>query len=160
MDPARQAVTYLYVFGAEVGPSKVGQSTCPPRRLKQLQAKHPERIVVAGTWPVGGRVALATERYVHWLLRERHVHGEWFDAPREEIVAAIETALRVGPDPEYPMPRADMLARGIGSGEHLSVKHPKGTKARIDDLLAADEHRADFIREAVEREITRRSKAK
>jgi len=43
--------------------------------------------------------------------------------------------------------------------EQMPARFPKGTLARIDDLLADKEKRADFIREAVEREIRRREAA-
>ena len=43
--------------------------------------------------------------------------------------------------------------------EEMPARFPKGTLARIDDLLADKEKRADFIREAVEREIRRREVA-
>jgi metal-responsive CopG/Arc/MetJ family transcriptional regulator len=43
--------------------------------------------------------------------------------------------------------------------EAMPARFPKGTLARIDDLLAEKEKRADFIREAVEREIRRREAA-
>lgn len=44
--------------------------------------------------------------------------------------------------------------------EQTPARFPAGTLERIDALLADKEKRSDFIREAVEREIRRRSKAK
>lgn len=44
--------------------------------------------------------------------------------------------------------------------EQTPARFPVGTLARIDGVLADKEKRSDFIREAVEREIKRRSKAK
>ncbi len=43
--------------------------------------------------------------------------------------------------------------------ESVVARFPKGTLARIDDVLAEKEKRADFIREAVDREIKRREAA-
>lgn len=43
--------------------------------------------------------------------------------------------------------------------ETTPARFPKGTLERIDDLLADKEKRADFIREAVDREIRRREAA-
>jgi hypothetical protein len=43
--------------------------------------------------------------------------------------------------------------------ETMPARFPKGTLARIDQLLSDKEKRADFIREAVEREIRRREAA-
>jgi len=43
--------------------------------------------------------------------------------------------------------------------ESVVARFPKGTLARIDDVLAEKEKRADFIREAIDREIKRREAA-
>jgi hypothetical protein len=42
--------------------------------------------------------------------------------------------------------------------EQTPARFPAGTLARIDAATAAGEKRSDFIREAVERELDRRSK--
>lgn len=42
--------------------------------------------------------------------------------------------------------------------EQTPGRFPVGTLARVDSLLADSEKRSDFIREAVEREIKRRTK--
>lgn len=42
--------------------------------------------------------------------------------------------------------------------EQTPARFGAGTLARIDDLLEAKEKRADFIRDAVEREIKRRER--
>lgn len=44
--------------------------------------------------------------------------------------------------------------------ERLQLPLAEGTTAKIDALLAKGEVRLDFLREAVDREIKRRSKAK
>lgn len=44
--------------------------------------------------------------------------------------------------------------------EQTPARFPAGTLARIDDVLEEGEPRAAFIREAVERELTRRERAK
>lgn len=43
--------------------------------------------------------------------------------------------------------------------EQMPARLPEGTFARIDAVLADKEKRADFVREAVERELERREKA-
>lgn len=45
-------------------------------------------------------------------------------------------------------------------GKPVLVKLLEGTPERIDALLQPTEARTDFIREAIEREIKRRSRAK
>ena len=42
--------------------------------------------------------------------------------------------------------------------EQTPARFPEGTLARIDEALTEDEGRADFIREAVERELKRRAR--
>jgi hypothetical protein len=44
--------------------------------------------------------------------------------------------------------------------EQTPARFPEGTLARIDAVLAPKEKRSDFIREAVERELVRRTKLK
>lgn len=52
--------------------------------------------------------------------------------------------------------------RGVGrkqiNHEQTPARFPEGTLARIDEALSEDEGRADFIREAVERELKRRER--
>ena len=43
--------------------------------------------------------------------------------------------------------------------EQMPARLPEGTFARIDAVLADKEKRADFVREAVDRELERREKA-
>ena len=45
------------------------------------------------------------------------------------------------------------------NGEQTPARFRDGTLARIDDVLAEGEKRSDFIREAVERELKRRSRS-
>ncbi len=42
--------------------------------------------------------------------------------------------------------------------EDMQARFPEGTFKRIADLLEEGEDRTDFVREAVERELTRREK--
>jgi len=44
--------------------------------------------------------------------------------------------------------------------ERIQLPMAEGTTARIDALLADDEARLDFIREAIDREIKRRERKK
>jgi hypothetical protein len=41
--------------------------------------------------------------------------------------------------------------------DYFSIRMPKGTLARIEPLLRGRERQSEFLREAVEREIERRS---
>src|SRR6185312_11306163 len=124
-------ISYIYIVSIEDGPTKVGHTMDTARRMKQLQALFPWReLFLAGKWPVGASIAHATERYVHWLLRKSHISGEWFDASREEVVAAIEKGLR-GEVNHYDMiPPIGHIAQGLNTGEFISTKFPRGTRER------------------------------
>jgi hypothetical protein len=54
--------------------------------------------------------------------------------------------------------------QGVGrpkiNHDQTPARFPQGTLARIDAALSAGEARSDFIREAVERELKRRERAK
>lgn len=157
---AAQNLAYVYVIGSPEGPCKVGYTVATARRLKEIQKAETRRIDIFGKWPVGHAKALAVERYAHWLLRDKQISGEWFDVTPEEASGAVSRATRAGVDPDYPLPRVDMIGRGLGCGEHIATKFPKGTRERIRSALETDEHQADLIRAAVEAELQRRQKPK
>lgn len=52
------------------------------------------------------------------------------------------------------------MARAKHDHEVWPQRFPPGTKDRIDAVLVKPETRADFVRQAVEREIKRRSRTK
>ena len=52
------------------------------------------------------------------------------------------------------------MARPKSDLETWPARFPAGTKDRIDAVLVKPETRADFVRQAVEREIKRRSRIK
>jgi hypothetical protein len=57
-----------------------------------------------------------------------------------------------------PTPQA--VGRPKINHEQTPARFPLGTLARVDAALAKGEARSDFIREAVERELERRERAK
>jgi hypothetical protein len=158
--PAIENWAYVYVIGSQSGPCKVGYSVDTERRLKDIQRPKTQRIQIFGKWPLGHATALAVERYAHWLLRDKQISGEWFDVTAEEAADAVSRAVREGVDPDYPLPRVDLIGRALGCGEHIATKFPQRTRERIRGVLAASEHQADLIREAVEAELKRREKPK
>lgn len=52
------------------------------------------------------------------------------------------------------------MARPKNEFETWPARFPPGTKTRIDAVLVTAETRADLLRQAVERELKRREKAK
>jgi len=149
---------YLYAMAMpEGGPVKVGFSADPERRARDLQRQGHKAIFIFGLWPVGKQMAMAAERYAHWLLRHQHYRGEWFNATREEAGAAIQKAGQAVLDQWDMIPAIDVSSRKIANGEHIPVKHPSGTMEAIQAVLMDGESRTDFIRAAVQREIERRA---
>jgi hypothetical protein len=162
MGSAKIDTSYIYVMGLETGdgPCKVGRSMDTAKRVKMLSAQYGKNLIVMGKWPVGAYLALQVERYTHWLLRDRHYSGEWFSVTASEAAAAIEQAVNAPITDKLLLPPIDVPGRKILNGEHIAVKFPSGTRAAISNIMGGADGRADFIREAVEREIARRSHVK
>lgn len=150
--------SYLYIMGyPEGGPVKIGQSMDTARRTKDLVREGHKNIVVTGKWPVGRMVALAAERYAQWLLRDYHFRGEWFNVDGPTAQAAIEKAVAAVHDRWHAVPPIDTGTRKIVHGEYVRSKHERGTSEAIHAVLDEGETHSDLIREAVKREIKRRS---
>lgn len=148
-------LTHVYVFGPEGGPLKIGRADIPEKRMRHLQTGHPSPLVLLHKQPVPRALAAAIEWRAHWLLKECRSHGEWFTCSLRAAKDALRSAIESG--------GAGEKARGkVGrvkiNDEQTPARFPEGTLARIDALLADKEKRSDFIREAVEREIKRRSR--
>lgn len=154
---------YIYVMGfPEGGPCKIGYAMEPTKRVKQIAKKEGRHVIVTGTWPVGRAIALATERYVHWVLRDHHFRGEWFSAPMETVVAAVEQALANGAymDRYSTVPPVGQPHGDLGYGEHLPTKFPTGTRDAIAAVLNEGETRSAFIRSAIDAELRKRERGK
>lgn len=57
-------------------------------------------------------------------------------------------------------PKRSGVGRKKRWSEDMQARFPEGTFDRINDVLAEGEDRTDFVREAVERELTRRERQK
>jgi len=151
---------YIYLMGPEEGPQKIGQSMDPNRRLKQLQAKEGVKLFLTGEWPVPVSKAMAIERYIHWLLRDKLFRSEWFNVTHDEAKAAIEKAVAgVDEFDTYEMMPVLDIGKQAHYDERLFTRYPRGTATRIDRAVGARE-RSNFIRAAVEAELACREKAK
>ncbi|WP_405656894.1 MULTISPECIES: GIY-YIG nuclease family protein [unclassified Streptomyces] len=66
----------VYVIGALDSPvAKIGVSSAPGKRLRQIQAMSPLRLEIL--WRGTGGYPLESRLHAH--LRAYHSHGEWFD---------------------------------------------------------------------------------
>ncbi|MFI0742684.1 GIY-YIG nuclease family protein [Streptomyces sp. NPDC021100] len=80
----------VYVIGASGSPvAKIGVSTDPERRLRQIQSMSPLRLEILwtcpGSYPLEGRL--------HAQLRAYRSHGEWFDFQDLDPVKAVQGAV-------------------------------------------------------------------
>jgi len=83
--------TFLYVLQGEHGLTKIGVSTNPNARLRQLRT--------ASAFPIDFAFVAATpgtgfdiERKAHATLAPHRLHGEWFDVSAGTAVAAVRGA--------------------------------------------------------------------
>ncbi len=81
---------FVYVM-ERAGHLKIGLSTDPEKRLRQIQTASPEPIALIATRQFANRLtAAAAERLLHKrFARKRHV-GEWFNAEKHRVLAALQ----------------------------------------------------------------------
>ena len=95
---------YIYIIGTDRPPYKVGISTNPQKRLRELQTGHPERLHVLHEQPTQSDRTRLLERVIHRHLKHRRLEGEWFDMDLEDLVMQIEFAMiRYAEDPNLRM---------------------------------------------------------
>lgn len=173
---------YIYAFSCEAGAVKIGKTGDVDKRKREIEYKFGFPVTVLGKWEVPEHQALATERFIHWELRDKHVGMEWFDTTAAEAGAAISYAistsyihriaakripargdltsikhlLNISLDTTKPRPRGGYGGRKKLYPERLTLPLEGGTTARIDSVVRDNETRLDVIREAVEAELARR----
>jgi hypothetical protein len=81
----------LYFFGqqtsaSEYGPIKIGVSSDPRARLKQVQTGSPHEVWIMGVWPD----CPYTEEEIHQMFAHYRMHGEWF-RPEQDLIDLIFT---------------------------------------------------------------------
>jgi hypothetical protein len=84
---------YVYVLGPSDAPQKVGIANNPRRRLGELQNGNHLPLRLADFHAVASDQAAAVEEYAHYLLRDAHLRGEWFDTSPQAASAAIKDAI-------------------------------------------------------------------
>jgi hypothetical protein len=83
---------YIYVIASSTnGPSKIGISEKPSKRLKQLQTGHAEKLFLYHSEAVEN--ARLYEGLFHKNLNHKRTHGEWFDLNVEDAIAHIQFTL-------------------------------------------------------------------
>ena len=90
----------VYIFGRDVTqsaepPVKIGISENPEQRQKTLQTGCPFKLILIAKFMMGELVdAKRAEDVIHHVLRQYHLHGEWFDVDPNFAIDAICTVLR------------------------------------------------------------------
>lgn len=146
---------YVIGRGAE-GPHKIGFSSSPDKRLRELQCGSPERLAILHRreHPRAKQV----ESHAHWLLDEHTVSGEWFSGSLDEMVSAVDEA-ELAVDEGRGKKVARRMGRPALGIKATQVRLSEAIMAQID-AMAGPGKRAQFIREAVENELARRAKPK
>ena len=133
--------TKVYVLLAHDGLIKVGSSSDPERRLKELR--------------VNGRIAYQTnvisesevvERRAHRVLAltAQHVRGEWFVATVDQAIGAIKDAQRQVVRSELPLGgelikwRYNKPQKPLRGGKNVVIKMSDETRRKLDDVRAGE----------------------
>lgn len=149
----------LYVVQARRNLVKIGMAAKPAARLCSLQTGSTERLRLAHIVPVERSLAVAVERYAHWLLNEFRGSGEWFSVSAEQAATAIREALSAVSDGErqgHSSVGRPPLSRDTETKPTM-VRLTASVRARIE-AVAGPNRMAEFIREAIEAELVRRER--
>jgi predicted GIY-YIG superfamily endonuclease len=80
-------MVYVVACGDSV---KIGMSTDPNARLKDMKTGMPEAPYIVATRTLSSRaLAHQMEKQLHWRFRARRAHGEWFRVPVQEAAKAL-----------------------------------------------------------------------
>jgi hypothetical protein len=109
-DDAAGPVSFLYVISNDVsGPSKIGLSNNPERRLAQLSTGSAVPLRIWHVEAVPARDALRLEQAAHRQLSRYRLSGEWFGVSVDVAVSEITLAMIHHAD--NPAPRGSARGR-------------------------------------------------
>lgn len=80
---------YVVSAGGEAGPSKIGISTDPERRLIRLRSGNPTRLAFGMLYETDAAGAAYIERAVLRRHGGDRLYGEWIDATPSQLAAAV-----------------------------------------------------------------------
>lgn len=144
----------IYMLSTGRKMKKIGISAKSEVRHRQIQTSNGGDVVLAYSKVVPADLAPDIERRAHWLLREFKRRGEWFAVKAEIAIAAIDQAVKERGEGEKARSGAGRPALGV---KPTQVRLSKETREQIRELVG-EKGMAQFIREAVERELKRRLK--
>jgi hypothetical protein len=120
--------TFVYLMRCDRF-TKVGIAWNVNQRRDTLQRCNPFPIKVATKYAfVGKRHALAAERFIHAAMPRHRVHGEWFDAPYDEIRDLTKRVVAVARDLE-------------AEHERMTIAHYEANRVRYE---SDPEYRAEM----------------
>ena len=79
---------YVYLIYNSMGNTKIGISTRPSQRLKNLQIGSAYELKLLATRESDKAPTL--EKSLHEKYEKYHVRGEWFDIPKDELNALVQ----------------------------------------------------------------------
>lgn len=95
------AQSYIYIIGPENGPYKIGYSSKPEERCRQLQTGQPQHIKVHHLREIDEERVAVMEKLIHRQLGYQRVRGEWFNVPLEDLKGEVDFAfIRWGDEPK------------------------------------------------------------
>ena len=125
----------VYVVHRRGGPTRIGVSKDPAARLKDLRS--PDELSLV--WEESRQNdAQQVERAAHYLLREKHLGGEWFDVSPENAVSTVRRAIKLIEDGR-PAPFRLWQIEKRSALSPMVIKPPKETGAALRRAAKDDE---------------------
>lgn len=148
----KEMTIYLLSTGRKL--KKVGISAKADMRHRNIQTSNGGEVVLAWSKAIPADIASNIEKRAHWLLREFKRRGEWFAVKADIAIAAIEQAIRERGEGEKA--RSGAGRPPLGNKPTL-VRLSEEVRERIRELVG-EQGMAEFIREALDRELKRRER--
>lgn len=87
-------ISYIYAIASSPdGPTKIGISVHPARRVRQLQTGRSDILTVYYQEPIPAEKAQLMERVIHRENRHLRLKGEWFEMPVEAAIQEIKHSM-------------------------------------------------------------------
>jgi site-specific recombinase XerD len=84
---------YVICENQESGPTKIGLSNSPSKRMPALQTGNPRKLKMVAKFKCENMTSF--ERLMHRHFAKRHLNGEWFDVAPNEAVEAVKNYLEL-----------------------------------------------------------------
>lgn len=112
-------VVYAIFFNDRV---KVGKSANVTARVSQIEKAHGKKAKEAWCFPFGDSYSMA-EKYIHDLLKEKRIVGEYFKATKEEVKSCFEKCYSVNFNIEPKKPFVFNIDKANECAFNLFCKH-------------------------------------